>query len=123
MAGSLGLRRENSIKIAYPELRRMRMPWTRAVGLIGRKKVKPGAAYLFGHCPSVHTHLMRTAIDVIVCDKHMTVLAVETMEPGRSSSPKVRGARAVVEAAPGSAAEAGIAVGCRLCTLRGLTGE
>lgn len=119
MAGSLGLRRENSIKIAYPELRRMRMPWTRAVGLIGRKKVKPGAAYLFGHCPSVHTHLMRTAIDVIVCDKHMTVLAVETMEPGRSSSPKVRGARAVVEAAPGSAAEAGIAPGSSLCLVKG----
>lgn len=119
MAGSLGLRRENSIKIAYPELRRMRMPWTRAVGLIGRKKVKPGAAYLFGHCPSVHTHLMRTAIDVIVCDKHMTVLAVETMEPGRSSSPKVRGARAVVESAPGSAAEAGIAPGSSLCLVKG----
>lgn len=101
----------------------MRTPWTRALGLIGRKRVRAGAAYLFAFCPSVHTHLMRTAIDVIVCDKHMTVLAVETMEPGRSSSPKVRGARTIVEAAPGSAAEAGIVVGCRLCTLRGLTGE
>ena len=118
MPSALGLCRENSIKIVYPELRRMRMPWTRAMGLIGRESVKPGAAYLFAHCPSVHTHLMRTAIDVIVCDKHMTVLAVETMEPGRRSSPKARGARAVVEAAPGSAAEAGIAPGASLCLVK-----
>lgn len=61
---------------------------------------------------------MQTAIDVIVCDRHMRVLAVTTMQPGHTSSPKVRGARAVIEAAPGTAAALGIEVGCQLCTVR-----
>ena len=79
MSSALGLCRDNAIKLAYPELHSMRTPWTRAVGLIGRKQVRAGAAYLFAFCPSVHTHLMRIPIDVIICDKHMTVLAVETI--------------------------------------------
>lgn len=101
-------------RIAYPSLRRMRAPWTRMIGLIGKRRIDPRRAYLFDHCPSVHTCFMSVPIDVIICDRDMRVLRVETMRPWRMLSERPRKARAVIEAAAGSAAELGIKPGCAL---------
>lgn len=104
----------SAIRVAYPDLRRMRAPWTRAFGLISKKHVDPRCAYLFDHCPSVHTCFMLTPIDVIACDRDMRVLHVETMHPWRATSKRVHGTRTIIEAAAGSAAELGIKQGCIL---------
>ena len=104
-------------RIVYRQLHRMRAPWTRAVGLIGRKHIDGRCAYLFAHCASVHTCFMSVPIDVIICDRHLRVLHVETMRPWRASSPRIKGARCIVEAAAGTAA-AGIAVGSQLTILK-----
>ena len=101
-------------RIAYPEVKAMRAPWTRAVGLIGRKRIDSRRAYLFKHCPSVHTCFMSVPIDVILCDKHMTVLYIDTMRPWRTSSKRLRGVCTIIEAAAGSAEELGIIPGCSL---------
>lgn len=101
-------------RVAYPNLKRMRAPWTRALGLIGKRRIDPRCAYLFDRCPSVHTCFMRVPIDVILCDRDMRVLRVETMQPWRMSSKRMRGARTIIEAASGSASELGIAPGCIL---------
>lgn len=101
-------------RIAYPSLRRMRAPWTRMVGLIGKRRIDPQRAYLFDYCSAVHTCFMSVSIDVIVCDRDLCVLHVETMRPWRMSSKRLRKARAVIEAAAGSAAELGIKPGCVL---------
>lgn len=101
-------------RVAYPDLRMMRAPWTRALGLIGRRSIDPRCAYLFDRCPSVHTCFMRVPIDVIACDRDMCVLHVETMRPWRLSSKRVHGTRTIIEAAAGSAAELGIKPECIL---------
>lgn len=114
MASALGLCQDDSIKIIYPRLRPMRAPWVRAVGLIGRKRIQPGSAFMFRRCPSVHTCFMSVPIDVIICDKYLRVLHVETMQPWRTRSPKIKGAHTVIEATAGSAARLGITSGCLL---------
>lgn len=105
-------------RIAYPEVKAMRAPWTRAIGLIGRKRIDSRRAYLFKHCPSVHTCFMCVPIDVILCDKHMTVLHVETMHPWRTSSKRLKGVYAIIEATAGSAEELGITPGCSLYAIQ-----
>lgn len=104
----------SATRVAYSNLRRMRAPWTRALGLIGKRHVDPRCAYLFGHCTSVHTCFMRVPIDVIACDRDMCVLHVETMRPWRLTSKRVHGTRTIIEAAAGTAAELGIKPGCIL---------
>lgn len=101
-------------RVAYQSLKRMRAPWTRTLGLIGKRRIDPRCAYLFDHCPSVHTCFMRVSIDVILCDRDMRVLHVETMQPWRISSKRTSGTRAIIEAAAGSAAELGVGPGCIL---------
>ena len=118
MALALGVFEEGDVRIAYPELRLMRTPWMRAIGLIGRSHIKTHRAYLFAHCPSVHTFFMRCAIDVIICDKNLTVLAVETLCPWRSTSHKIKGARIIIEVAEGTALRAGITRGTSLAKMR-----
>ena len=103
-----------SPRVSYPDLRLMRAPWTRALGLIGKRCIDKRRAYLFGHCRSVHTCFMHVPIDVIACDRDMCVLHVETMHPWRLSSTRVRETRTIIEAAAGSAAELGIKPGCIL---------
>lgn len=103
-----------SPRVAYPDLRLMRAPWTRALGLIGKSKIDKSRAYLFDHCRSVHSCFMGISIDVIACDRDMCVLFVETMRPWRLSSTRIRGTRTIIEASAGSAAELGIKPGCIL---------
>lgn len=111
---------KDCIHVVYRHVKIMRAVWTRAIGLIGKKHVDFQCAYLFPLCPSVHTKLMSIPIDVIVCDKHLRVLAVETMQPWQASSPKINGAHTIIEAAAGSAAAAGVVPGELLCEIRNL---
>lgn len=104
-------------RVVYPEVKRMRAPWTRAIELIGKKRVDARRAYLFDHCSSVHTCFMSVPIDVISCDKHMHVINIETMPPWRMSSTKLKGVRMVVEATAGSTEELDIIPGCSLRVL------
>ena len=104
----------SATRVAYPNLQRMSAPWTRALGLIGKRRIDPRCAYLFGHCTSVHTCFMRVPIDVIACDRDMCVLHVETMRPWRLSSTRIRESHTIIEAAAGSAAELGVKQGCVL---------
>lgn len=101
-------------RVAYPDLHLMRAPWTRALGLLGKRKISVRSAWLFNRCGAVHTCGMRMPIDVILCDKDMRVLRVDHVDPWRPSTERARGGRMVVEAAAGSASEVGIWPGCVL---------
>jgi uncharacterized membrane protein (UPF0127 family) len=80
-------------------------------GLIGRGGVE-GALFL-PRCPAVHTVGMRFAVDVAFVDRHMVVIDVVTMAPGRLGWPRLR-ARSCVEAEAGAFARWGVRRGSRL---------
>ncbi|MFI8938349.1 DUF192 domain-containing protein [Streptomyces syringium] len=83
----------------------------RTRGLLGRDGIE--GALLLTPAGSVHTFRMRFAIDVAYLDRHMTVLAVRTMAPGRLGLPRLR-ARHVLEAEAGAIARWGLRPGVRV---------
>lgn len=83
----------------------------RTRGLLGRDGVE--GALLLTPAGSVHTFRMRFAIDVAYLDRHMNVLAVRTMAPGRLGLPRLR-ARHVLEAEAGAMARWGLRPGVRV---------
>jgi uncharacterized membrane protein (UPF0127 family) len=88
-------------------------PLTRLRGLLGRRELAAGEGLLLRPSPSIHTWFMRFAIDVLFLDRELRVLrVVESLKPWRFAG--CRGAHAVLELAPGSAASRGVAVGDRL---------
>jgi uncharacterized membrane protein (UPF0127 family) len=80
----------------------------RTRGLLGRDSVD--GAILLSPGNSVHTFRMRMAIDVAYLDRHLRVVAVRTMRPGRLGMPRLR-ARHVVEAEAGVMARWGVRAG------------
>ncbi|MFF4156514.1 DUF192 domain-containing protein [Streptomyces sp. NPDC001678] len=86
----------------------------RTRGLLGRDAFEPSeGALLLTPASSVHTWRMRFPIDVAYLDRHLTVLTVRTMRPGRLGLPRVR-ARHVLESAAGAMAGWGVAPGARV---------
>ncbi|AZP20123.1 DUF192 domain-containing protein [Streptomyces aquilus] len=83
----------------------------RTKGLLGRDGIE--GAILLSPANSVHTFRMRIPIDVAYLDRHLVVIAVRTMEPGRLGMPRVR-ARHVVEAEAGAMAGWGLRGGVRV---------
>ncbi|SNX63730.1 hypothetical protein SAMN06272735_5541 [Streptomyces sp. TLI_55] len=83
----------------------------RTKGLLGREGVE--GAILLSPANSVHTFRMRIPIDVAYLDRHLVVLAVRTMKPGRLGMPRVR-ARHVVEAEAGAMGGWGLRRGVRV---------
>jgi uncharacterized membrane protein (UPF0127 family) len=83
----------------------------RTKGLLGRDSID--GAMLLSPASGVHTFGMRIPIDVAYLDRHLTVLAVRTMPPGRLGLPRLR-ARHVLEAEAGAMAGWGVRVGVRL---------
>ncbi|UOB10527.1 DUF192 domain-containing protein [Streptomyces sp. HP-A2021] len=77
----------------------------RTKGLLGRDSVD--GAILLSPANSVHTFRMRMPIDVAYLDRHLRVIAVRTMRPGRLGMPRLR-ARHVVEAEAGVMAGWGV---------------
>jgi uncharacterized membrane protein (UPF0127 family) len=80
----------------------------RTRGLLGRDSVE--GAILLSPANSVHTFRMRMPIDVAYLDRHLRVIAMRTMRPGRLGMPRLR-ARHVVEAEAGVMAEWGVREG------------
>ncbi|MFD3330198.1 DUF192 domain-containing protein [Streptomyces sp. NPDC058701] len=80
----------------------------RTRGLLGRDGVE--GALLLTPAASVHTFRMRFPIDVAHLDRHLRVLAVVTMRPGRLGLPRLR-SRHVLEAAAGAMAGWGLTAG------------
>jgi uncharacterized membrane protein (UPF0127 family) len=70
-------------------------------------------ALLLSPANSIHTFGMRLAIDVAYLDRHLRVLAVRTMPPGRLGLPRVR-ARHVLEAEAGAMRGWGLEAGARV---------
>ncbi|KMS77822.1 hypothetical protein ACH49_19045 [Streptomyces leeuwenhoekii] len=83
----------------------------RTRGLLGRDAVD--GAMLLTPAAGVHTFRMRFPIDVAYLDRHLTVLAVRTMRPGRMGLPRM-GARHVLEAAAGAMRGWGLRAGGRV---------
>ncbi|MEV6173291.1 DUF192 domain-containing protein [Streptomyces sp. NPDC051954] len=83
----------------------------RTKGLLGRDAVD--GAILLSPANSVHTFRMRIPIDVAYLDRHLDVIAVTTMKPGRLGMPRLR-ARHVVEAEAGVMTGWGLGVGVRV---------
>ncbi|MET9349724.1 DUF192 domain-containing protein [Streptomyces termitum] len=80
-------------------------------GLLGRDGI--GGALLLTPANSVHTLGMRFPIDVAHLDRHLRVLAVVTMRPGRIGLLRPR-ARHVLEAEAGAMAGWGLRAGARV---------
>ncbi|MEU9098246.1 DUF192 domain-containing protein [Streptomyces sp. NPDC048361] len=80
----------------------------RTRGLLGRDGIQ--GALLLTPASSVHTFRMRFAIDVAHLDRHLRVLAVRTMAPGRLGALRPR-ARHVLEAEAGAMAGWGLRPG------------
>ncbi|MEV0238960.1 DUF192 domain-containing protein [Streptomyces sp. NPDC050674] len=83
----------------------------RTKGLLGRDSLD--GAILLSPANSVHTFRMRMPIDVAYLDRHLRVIAVRTMRPGRLGMPRPR-ARHVVEAEAGAMGEWGVRKGARV---------
>lgn len=88
-------------------------PLTRLRGLLGRNRLAPGEGLLLTRTASVHTLLMRFAIDVLFLDSDLVVVGVvANVAPMRVTS--CRRARAVLELAAGAAGGRGVVAGDRL---------
>ncbi|MFE3851209.1 DUF192 domain-containing protein [Streptomyces griseorubiginosus] len=83
----------------------------RTKGLLGRDSVE--GALLLSPASSVHTFRMRFPIDVAYLDRHLRVIAVHTMQPGRLGLPRLR-SRHVLEAGVGGMEGWGVGVGVRV---------
>ncbi|MEU9732297.1 DUF192 domain-containing protein [Streptomyces sp. NPDC048002] len=92
----------------------------RTRGLLGRDSVD--GALLLSPANSVHTIGMRIPIDVAYLDRHLRVLSVRTMKPGRLGLPRLR-ARHVLEAEAGTMAGWGLRVGVAVEVREGVTRE
>jgi uncharacterized membrane protein (UPF0127 family) len=83
----------------------------RTKGLLGRDHI--AGALLLSPANSIHTFRMRIPIDVAYLDRHLKVIAVRTMPPGRLGLPRPR-ARHVLEAEAGAMTGWGLTVGTQV---------
>ncbi len=84
--------------------------WRRVAGLIGARRL-----FLFiPRCRAVHTHFMRSPIDIVFLDDHHVVLSVVARaRPWRVYvGPRI--AASVLELEPGTAEQIGLAAGDRV---------
>jgi uncharacterized membrane protein (UPF0127 family) len=109
---TLTLRREDGrivcerVVVADRAHRRMR-------GLLGRRYLRKGEGMVLRPAWSIHTAFMRFAIDVVFLDADQVVVKIEPqVKSWRTVS--CRGAREVVELAPGECEQRGLAVGDRV---------
>lgn len=94
--------REGSLVCARCEV--AETPWRRMKGLLGRRGLAADEGLLFRPGGSIHTAFMRFPIDVVFCDRSLSVLKVaRNVRPWRAAG--ARRARIVVELAAGAAAQ------------------
>jgi uncharacterized membrane protein (UPF0127 family) len=92
-------------------------PWTRAVGLIGRKGLGEGRGLWIMLCRSIHTVFMRFPIDVAYLSPDGTVVKTSARLPPFRLSMGGRQAHSVLELPAGFLERAGLRVGDRLSCL------
>ena len=85
---------------------------SRLSGLLGQPQLAQGIALAIEPCSSVHGVGMRFAVEVCFLDRAGAVLSIRALAPWRAVGH--RGARSVIEWAPGEARRLGVAVGDRL---------
>ncbi|MEW8978694.1 MAG: DUF192 domain-containing protein [Symbiobacterium sp.] len=77
----------------------------RLLGLMFRPHLEPGQGLWLEPCSQVHTHFMRFPLDLLFLDPEGRVLRVLPHFPPWRISPRVAGARAVLELPAGAAGE------------------
>ena len=89
-------------------------PWSRFLGLMGRKQLDDGSVLVLEPSNGIHTFFMRFAMDAVFLDKEWRVLhVVDAMKPWRVSR-IVRHSRRVVELPGGTCTRVGLQVGDQL---------
>jgi uncharacterized membrane protein (UPF0127 family) len=84
---------------------------TRLVGLLGKRRLKPGAGLIIEPCSSIHTFGMAFPIDVVALDRQYLVLGIwKNVRPWRVKVFR-RDTRRVLELASGSLGQTDIEVG------------
>jgi uncharacterized membrane protein (UPF0127 family) len=89
-------------------------PWTRLIGLMGRRRLEAGAALVFTGTRQIHTHFMRVPIDVLFYGADGAVAdLVHALRLWRVS-PHVGSAAGAIELPAGTLVAAGTEPGTRL---------
>ena len=99
-------------------IRRAERWWSRAVGLLGTRRLADDQGLWLAPCASVHTVGMAYAIDVVFVAAAGEVLKVVPALPAWRAS-ACRGAACTLELPAGAAARLGIAAGGRLALVAG----
>jgi uncharacterized protein len=82
-------------------------PWTRFLGLMGRRSLEPGAGLIIRPNNSIHMFFMRFPIDVLHVSKDGTILKIlHSIKPWRVG-PIVKKCHSTIELPPGTAASTG----------------
>ncbi|MFQ5879458.1 MAG: DUF192 domain-containing protein [Dehalococcoidia bacterium] len=88
--------------VVAESVREARTFWTRVVGLLGKRGLRPSEGLMLMPSASIHTLFMRFAIDVVFVDgENRVVRTVSALRPFRVAFGG-RGARAVLELPVGS---------------------
>lgn len=113
MAGNLHVRNLTRGTDLGERVRRADNPWSRFVGLMGRKRLPEGEGLQIVPCSSVHMFFMRFPLDILYVDKAGRVVkAVSDLRPWRLSA--ARGAKSVIELPVGTIARSGTHAGDEL---------
>ncbi len=89
-------------------------PWSRLVGLLGKRGLEPGQGLLLRGEQAIHTFAMRFSIDVVYLDQKGRVLrAIPDMVPQRLG-PFLWASRDVLELPPGTLRATGTCEGDQL---------
>jgi uncharacterized protein len=87
--------------------------WARFRGFMGRPEPEPGEGILFRPGGSVHMFFMRYPLDVVFCDRDLTVVAIRAdLRPWRTAG--ARGAKLTLELAAGEADRRALEPGAQL---------
>ena len=87
------------------DVREVRNPFSRMVGLLMKATVSPSEGIWLAHCPAVHTMGMRATIDLIFLDDANRVVATAPNAVSNRPAFTARGARSIVELGAGSRLE------------------
>lgn len=89
-------------------------PWSRMVGLLGRRRFDTGDGLVLTPCDTIHTWFMQFPIDVLfVDDQGFVVRAVESLEPFRFASGRPR-AKTTIELPVGTLRRIAVEAGARV---------
>ncbi|MGA7987478.1 MAG: DUF192 domain-containing protein [Candidatus Dormiibacterota bacterium] len=86
-------------------------PWSRFMGLMGKRELADGAGLYLRPCSSIHMFFMRFPLDIAFIDEDGRVVRLyHGLRPWRMSR-IVRRAKAAIELRSGTLAHAGVTVG------------